>query len=90
MTETRFREAVASLKKIEQKIQSAQVEIRLREQRLSELRPKKEALEKECQDTFGCPVKDLPALITSREQEFVEAVELLVKAMIPEEEAEAQ
>jgi predicted nucleic acid-binding Zn-ribbon protein len=74
MTEVEFNTSVALLRDLDKQIQTAQVEVKVREDRLAELRPKREALEQQAQEEFECPVKELPAKIGEAEDKFIAGV----------------
>jgi hypothetical protein len=74
------------LQAIEREIQSAQIEVEVRERQLAELRPKARAIEEECKVQFGCTIKQLPAVIADMKAKHESAVAALV---IEIEEAKA-
>lgn len=77
MTETEFNTTVKQLRDLEKQIQDADVKARVHEARLMELRPKREEIEHQSVELFGCSVKDLPAKIASAEQNFALSVSKL-------------
>lgn len=74
MDGTEFDASVARLRDIERQVQNAQVEVKVREERLAELRPRREALEKRSLEEFECAVRDLPARIMEAEEKFITEV----------------
>ena len=74
MTEVEFNTSVARLRDLEKMVQSAEVEVKVREGRLADLRPKREALETQAQQDFDCSVRELPAKITKAEDKFAAEV----------------
>ena len=65
------------LKIIEEKINKAKLEQSVCERQLKELRPKRDALEHQCVETYGCKVSELPKQIEDMENRFVSMVEVL-------------
>ncbi len=70
------------LQSIERAIREAELEVGVRQKQLKELYPRREAMEKECQDKFGCSIKDLPVLQQKMESEFVRLVEELEQKLV--------
>jgi hypothetical protein len=62
------------LKTLEREIQNAQVEVGVRQQQLAELKPKRKALEDECERDFGCGIAELDGLIGRLETELADRV----------------
>lgn len=65
------------LQQIEDKINQAKIEQSICEKQLKELRPKRDALEQKCADTYGCKVSELPEKLVVMETELVNFIEQL-------------
>ena len=80
------------LKTLEKEIQSAEVEVGVRKKQLSELKPKRQAMEDECFKEFGCKISELDALLIHEESilesEVVALEASLASALSGAEESE--
>ena len=80
------------LKALEKEIQNSEVEAAVRKKQLSELKPKREAIEEECLKEFGCQISELGDLLAQKEavlESQVVALELsLTTALSGDQEPE--
>lgn len=76
------------LKNLEKKINEAQTEVTIRQRQLKELKPQRDALEKECKDNYDCDIKDLASTIEANEKEMGKLLERLEQSLKAAQEDE--
>lgn len=69
---------IQRLKALEKEIRNSEVEVGIRQKQLSELKPKRQAIEAECLKDFGCPITELEALL-ARDEVILEAETLALE-----------